>query len=82
MSCKKCGIPLDPRIGCFIEGCPSSNKAQAAAPDPVWPTHANGQPKRVGELTIAEQDAQVEAAIRRLRPEFARLGASYKARAQ
>lgn len=43
---------------------------------PRWPTHPDGRPKKMGELTPAERRAQVRTAMARLKqemesPEFA-----------
>lgn len=43
---------------------------------PKWPAHPDGTPKRMGELTDAQQAEQAAYAIERLRPEFARIGAT------
>ncbi len=41
--------------------------------DPAWPTHPDGQPKKMGEMTKEEQSAQVKAAGKRLEKEFAQM---------
>lgn len=41
---------------------------------PAWPTYPDGMPKTMGELTKEEQRAQFNAAVERLKPEFAREG--------
>lgn len=35
-----------------------------------WPTHPDGRPKKMGEMTRAEQVAQLRDACRRLQAEF------------
>lgn len=37
---------------------------------PKWPTHPDGTPKKMGQITKRQQLAQTRAAIRRLQPEF------------
>lgn len=39
---------------------------------PEWPKHADGSPKRMGEMTHDEQRAQWKAAAARLEREFKR----------
>ena len=39
-----------------------------------WPKHPDGRPKKMGELTQSEQQAQFEQAVNALKPEFSRLG--------
>lgn len=41
---------------------------------PDWPKNPDGTPKRMGELTPAQQREQFSAALKRLKPEFANLG--------
>lgn len=41
---------------------------------PTWPTHPDGKPRTMGELTKEEQYLQFRAAIKRLQPQFAREG--------
>ena len=36
----------------------------------TWPTHPNGSPKKIGEMTHEERRAQFRAAILRLKPEM------------
>lgn len=36
-----------------------------------WPTHPNGKPKKMGEMTRDEQREQFRAAAKRLEAEFA-----------
>lgn len=43
--------------------------------DPEWPTtNPDGSPKRMGDLTQAQQHEQFSLAVKRLQPEFAREG--------
>lgn len=42
--------------------------------EPEWPKHQDGSPKRMGELTQAQQHEQFSAAIKRLQPELAQHG--------
>jgi hypothetical protein len=37
---------------------------------PKWPTHENGRPKKMGELTPEEKSAQITSAASTVRAEF------------
>jgi len=52
----------------------SDNHTGGQMKEPEWPKHPDGTPKKMGELTPAQQREQFQAALRRLKPEFANMG--------
>ncbi len=42
--------------------------------DLAWPTHPDGQPKKMGEMTQEERSAQAKAACKRMEKEFSQAG--------
>jgi hypothetical protein len=57
-----------------VTGAIERGEATPIVETPDWPKNPDGTPKRMGELTPAQQREQFSAALKRLKPEFANLG--------